>query len=66
MAQLWCVEKAAQCQPIVYPKPDGVLTFDRLSSVYLANISHEENQPVHLTLKNPALMLEVNQREYAS
>ena len=60
------LKKAAQCQPIVYPKPDGLLTFDRLSSVYLANISHEENQPVHLTLKNPALMLEVNQREYAS
>jgi electron-transferring-flavoprotein dehydrogenase len=39
-------------QPIVYPKPDGVLTFDRLSSVFVSNTNHEEDQPVHLTLKD--------------
>lgn len=42
-----------QVQPIDYPKPDGVLTFDRLSSVFVSNTNHEEDQPVHLTLKNP-------------
>ena len=40
-------------KPIDYPKPDGVLTFDRLSSVFLSNTNHEEDQPVHLTLKDP-------------
>ncbi|MDB5695591.1 MAG: electron transfer flavoprotein-ubiquinone oxidoreductase [Sphingomonas bacterium] len=40
-------------QPIDYPKPDGVLTFDRLSSVFLSNTNHEEDQPVHLTLRDP-------------
>jgi electron-transferring-flavoprotein dehydrogenase len=40
-------------KPINYPKPDGVLTFDRLSSVFLSNTNHEEDQPVHLTLKDP-------------
>ncbi len=58
--------KAAACRPIEYPKPDGKLTFDRLSSVFLANLSHEENQPGHLTLRNPATMISVNHREYAS
>ncbi|MGY4398334.1 electron-transferring-flavoprotein dehydrogenase [Sphingomonas sp. UYAg733] len=42
-------------KPIVYPKPDGVLTFDRLSSVFLSNTNHEEDQPVHLTLKDPEI-----------
>ncbi|MES2057606.1 MAG: electron transfer flavoprotein-ubiquinone oxidoreductase [Pseudomonadota bacterium] len=42
-------------KPIAYPKPDGVLTFDRLSSVFLSNTNHEEDQPVHLTLKDPAI-----------
>ncbi|HWK37240.1 electron transfer flavoprotein-ubiquinone oxidoreductase, partial [Sphingomonas sp.] len=42
-----------QVQPIPYPKPDGVLTFDRLSSVFLSNTNHEEDQPVHLTLRDP-------------
>lgn len=60
------LQKAALHQPIDYPKPDGVLTFDRLSSVFLANISHEENQVVHLKLKQPQTMLEVNYRDYAS
>ena len=42
-------------KPIVYPKPDGVLTFDRLSSVFQSNTNHEEDQPVHLTLRDPAI-----------
>ena len=42
-----------QVKPIAYPKPDGVLTFDRLSSVFISNTNHEEDQPVHLTLKDP-------------
>ena len=42
------LKPAAQCTPIVYPKPDGKLTFDRLSSVFLSNTNHEEDQPPHL------------------
>ncbi len=49
------LEPAAQHKKIDYPKPDGVLTFDRLSSVFLSNTNHEEDQPIHLQLKNPAL-----------
>lgn len=51
---------------IDYPKPDGVLTFDKLSSVYLSNTYHEENQPAHLTLRNPLLAIRVNYKVYAS
>ncbi len=47
-----------QVKPIAYPKPDGVLTFDRLSSVFLSNTNHEEDQPVHLTLKDPNIPVE--------
>jgi len=47
-----------QVQPIAYPKPDGVLTFDRLSSVFVSNTNHEEDQPVHLTLKDPNIPVE--------
>jgi electron-transferring-flavoprotein dehydrogenase len=54
------LKPAAQCRPIAYPKPDGVLTFDRLSSVFLSNTNHEENQPCHLTLKDDALPINVN------
>jgi electron-transferring-flavoprotein dehydrogenase len=50
--------------PIVYPKPDGVLTFDRLSSVFIANTNHEENQPCHLTLKDPTVPVNVNLELY--
>jgi electron-transferring-flavoprotein dehydrogenase len=46
---------AAACRPIVYPKPDGKLTFDRLSSVYLSNTNHEEDQPVHLIVRDASL-----------
>jgi electron-transferring-flavoprotein dehydrogenase len=46
------LKPAAACKPIDYPKPDGKLTFDRLSSVFISNTNHEENQPAHLTLKD--------------
>jgi electron-transferring-flavoprotein dehydrogenase len=49
------LEPASKHKKIDYPKPDGVLTFDRLSSVFLSNTNHEEDQPIHLQLKNPAL-----------
>jgi electron-transferring-flavoprotein dehydrogenase len=51
---------AAACQPIIYPKPDGVLTFDRLSSVFMSNTNHEENQPCHLQLKNADTPIALN------
>ncbi|MDO5640232.1 MAG: electron transfer flavoprotein-ubiquinone oxidoreductase [Neisseria sp.] len=60
------LRKAAASRPIDYPKPDNELTFDRLSSVFLANISHEEDQPSHLKLANPRIMLDVNLAEYAA
>ncbi|MCU0938398.1 MAG: electron transfer flavoprotein-ubiquinone oxidoreductase [Burkholderiaceae bacterium] len=56
---------AAECAPIDYPKPDGKLTFDKLSSVYLANTNHEENQPAHLTLKDAAVPVATNLARYA-
>lgn len=59
------LKKAGQVKPIEYPKPDGKLTFDRLSSVFLSNTNHEENQPSHLTLKNQAVPVEVNLADYA-
>jgi electron-transferring-flavoprotein dehydrogenase len=58
------LEPAAQRPRIDYPKPDGVLTFDRLSSVYLSNTSHEENQPSHLTLRDPGIPVAVNLAVY--
>ncbi len=59
------LHKAADSPRIVYPKPDGRLTFDRLSSVFLSATNHEEDQPVHLVLKNPAIPISVNLPEYA-
>ncbi len=56
---------ASQVEPIRYPKPDGVLTFDRLSSVFISNTNHEENQPPHLTLKDPTVPVAVNLAKYA-
>ena len=53
-----------QAKPIVYPRPDGVISFDRLSSVFLSNTNHEEDQPVHLTLKDADVPIEVNLAEY--
>ncbi len=58
-------EKAAKHKPIAYPKPDGILTFDKLSSVYLSNTNHEEDQPAHLTLLDPSIPIGVNLPEYA-
>jgi electron-transferring-flavoprotein dehydrogenase len=49
----------------VYPKPDGVLTFDRLSSVYISNTNHEENQPAHLTLRDETVPVQVNWSRFA-
>ncbi|MDI9819831.1 electron transfer flavoprotein-ubiquinone oxidoreductase [Tatlockia sp. PL877] len=57
---------AEKAKKIEYPKPDGILTFDRLSSVYLSNTYHEENQPNHLKLRNPKLAIEINYQKYAS
>jgi electron-transferring-flavoprotein dehydrogenase len=51
-------------RPIDYPKPDGVLTFDRLSSVYISNTNHDDNQPCHLTLADPSIPITVNLAEY--
>ena len=60
------LKKAKDSTPITYPKPDGKLTFDRLSSVFLSNTNHEENQPAHLTLLNPSVAIDINYKEYAS
>jgi electron-transferring-flavoprotein dehydrogenase len=49
-----------QCRPIDYPKPDGTLTFDRLTDVSFSNTNHEENQPVHLVLKDPDVPVDYN------
>ena len=51
------LQPAAQSEPIAYPKPDGKLTFDRLSSVFLSNTNHEEDQPAHLKVADPALQV---------
>lgn len=60
-----CLKPASECSPIDYPKPDGVVTFDKLSSVFLSNTNHEEGQPCHLTLKNDAVPVDVNYTVYA-
>jgi electron-transferring-flavoprotein dehydrogenase len=52
--------KKTEAKPIEYPKPDGVLTFDRLSSVFISNTNHEEDQPAHLTLKNADVPVATN------
>ena len=59
-----CLDPANTREKIEYPKPDGVLTFDRLSSVFLSSTHHDESQPAHLTLKNPAIPVTVNLAEY--
>ena len=48
---------ASEAPQIAYPKPDGALTFDRLSSVFISNTTHEENQPAHLHLRDPAVAI---------
>ena len=56
---------ASEYAPIDYPKPDGKLTFDRLGSVFISNTNHEENQPIHLTLKDASVPVNVNLAKYA-
>jgi electron-transferring-flavoprotein dehydrogenase len=59
------LKPAAECEQIVYPKPDGKLTFDRLSSVFISNTNHEENQPAHLTLKDASVPVGINLAKFA-
>jgi electron-transferring-flavoprotein dehydrogenase len=54
------LKKAADCKNIVYPKPDGVISFDKLTSVFISNTNHEENQPSHLKLTDPTIPIRVN------
>ena len=58
------LKKASECPRLEYPKPDGVVSFDRNSSVFLSNTNHEEDQPVHLTLKDDSVPIAVNLAEY--
>jgi electron-transferring-flavoprotein dehydrogenase len=58
------LKPAADCPKIVYPKPDGVLTFDRLSSVFLSSTNHEEDQPCHLQLKDATVPVGINLAQY--
>ena len=55
-----CLKPAAECPRIEYPKPDGKISFDRLSSVFISNTNHEENQPAHLRLRDPSVPVEIN------
>ncbi|QTN25208.1 electron transfer flavoprotein-ubiquinone oxidoreductase [Rhizobacter sp. AJA081-3] len=59
------LKPAAECAQITYPKPDGQITFDRLSSVFISNTNHEENQPAHLTLKRADVPVATNLAKYA-
>ena len=59
------LRKAADCPKIDYPKPDGKLTFDKLGSLFISNVNHEENQRCHLTLKDAAVPVKVNLALYA-
>ncbi len=59
------LKRANECAKIDYPKPDGKLTFDRLSSVFISNTNHEENQPAHLTLKDATVPVHINLAQYA-
>ncbi len=65
-ADYQCLTPAAHSKRINYPRPDGVLTFDKLTSVFLSNTQHNENQPCHLQLADPALAIDVNFKLYAS
>ncbi len=57
--------KASKFKPIAYPKPDGVISFDKLSSVFLSNTNHEEDQPVHLRLGDASIPIRINLPNYA-
>jgi electron-transferring-flavoprotein dehydrogenase len=59
------LKKFAECQPIDYPKPDGKITFDKLGSLFISNVNHEENQRCHLTLKDASVPVNVNLALYA-
>ncbi|AXK40796.1 electron transfer flavoprotein-ubiquinone oxidoreductase [Crenobacter cavernae] len=59
------LKEAAMCYQIDYPKPDGELTFDRLSSVFISNTNHSEDQPAHLKLKDKSVPVEINLKRYA-
>jgi len=59
------LKKAADCQPIDYPKPDGKISFDKLGSLFISNVNHEENQRCHLTLKDATVPVNVNLALYA-
>jgi electron-transferring-flavoprotein dehydrogenase len=60
-----CLRPASEFQPISYPRPDNKLTFDRLSSVFISNTNHAEDQPIHLTLKDSTIPTHVNLAKYA-
>ncbi|WP_298328982.1 electron transfer flavoprotein-ubiquinone oxidoreductase [Asticcacaulis sp.] len=59
------LKPAAEFKPITYPKPDGQISFDKLSSVFISNTNHEEDQPVHLRLKDPEVPIAINLPKYA-
>ena len=59
-----CLKKASEAPKIEYPKPDGKISFDRLSSVFISNTNHEEDQPIHLKLKDPEVPIRINLPEY--
>ena len=61
-----CLKPASDCREIEYPKPDGNLSFDKLSSVFISNTNHEEDQPCHLTLKDEAVPIDTNLSLYAA
>jgi len=58
------MKKASECNKVNYPKPDGVLSFDKLSSVFISSTNHEENQPVHLKLADASIPIDVNLRDF--
>jgi electron-transferring-flavoprotein dehydrogenase len=58
------LKPARECTKLEYPKPDGKISFDKLSSVFISNTNHEEDQPVHLTLKDPSVPIAINLAEY--
>jgi electron-transferring-flavoprotein dehydrogenase len=59
-----CLKDKGACTPIQYPRPDGQISFDRLSSVFISNTNHEEDQPVHLTLRDASVPVAVNLARY--
>jgi len=59
------LKPADECKPIAYPKPDNKITFDRLSSVFVSNTNHAEDQPPHLTLKDPTVPVRINLVKFA-